>query len=497
MKLTRHLKHQLRKGFGHRRRRIVGLPAAVAAIGISLSLLLSACGGGSGGSAGGTVEITLAGPNQWNNDPKSFGPAWEDLIKRFEKREPNIKVNTTVLPIPEFAQTLSTQLTAGTAPELIFNQTPHEADQVVPLTKYLNQPNPYAPDSKTWLQMFNQNYFGPSKRNAKNQYEWVPFNLVIVGVFYNKDILDKAGVTPPLKNYGDLIDACSKIKAAGYIPFAMDNGWLGQGWTYSIMNTMLMAKYADKLNVFDEDGNPGKSEQVAAKSITKAVLTGQLSATKTPEVGETLKLMKNFFDKCATPNWSGITGGASFIGGEDFVGGKAAMTYGTNFAADNLKDVSWKYGTMPFPTITQQESTLSDGSPAQFGAQAGGTSYMIPSTTKDEKLDAAIKFLQFATSPEGGQPWLDKSGGIPATADGDPAPGLEGLMSGDWFKTPALAGVDPQPKANASKPQFDGYLLGSKNLQQTLDAMQKDWIAGSKEAVKDGGYTEAWAKQNG
>lgn len=482
-----------------RRHRTNGLRTAMVAATLAIALVLSACGGGSSGG-GGSVEITLAGPNQWNNNPKSFGPAWEDLIKRFEQKEPDIKVNTTVLPIPEFASTLSTQLTAGTAPELIFNQTPHEADQVVPLTTYLMKPNPYAPDADKWLDLFNQNYFGPKAsgaRNAKNEYEWVPFNLVIVGVYYNKDILDKAGVTPPLKTYGDLIDACGKIKTAGYIPFAMDNGWLGQGWTYNIINTMLMSKYADELNEFAADGTPGKANQVAGKSITKAVLTGEVSATKTPEIAETLKLEKNFFDKCATPNWSGITGGASFIGGEDFVGGKAAMTYGTNFAADSLSDVSWKYGTMPFPTITKADSSLSTEAPAQFGAQAGGTSYMIPSTTKDEKLAAAVKFLQFATSPEGGQPWLNKSGGIPAADDGKPAPGLEGLMSGDWFRSPELAGVDPQPKANAGKAQFDGYLLGSKTLPQTLEAMQKDWITASKESVKDGGYTEDWAKQGG
>ena len=91
---------------------------------------------------------------------------------------------------------MSTQLTAGTAPALIFNQ----------------------------------DYFGseaPGARNAQNEYEWVPFNLVIIGVYYNADILDEAGVQAPIATYGDLLEAGEKIKAAGYIPFAMDNGWLG------------------------------------------------------------------------------------------------------------------------------------------------------------------------------------------------------------------------------------------------------------------------------
>ncbi|MFC7624109.1 ABC transporter substrate-binding protein [Microlunatus sp. GCM10028923] len=458
-------------------------------------LLCAACT--EAGSDGGKITITLAGPNQWNNDPKSFGPEWEDLVQRFEAQEPSINVETTVLPLKEFAQTLSTQLAAGTAPELVFSQAPHKPEQVHALNAYLEQPNPYVKGNQRWIDLFNQDYFGANAtagRNAADDYEFIPFNLVIIGVFYNQDLMQEAGVTAPIRSYGELIDACGKIKAAGHIPFAMDGGRLGQGWTQRVISSMMAAKYAEQWNQFDAEGNPGKADQVTAKSLAKAVLTGELDPTTTPEIAEGLNLFKKFFDECATPNWSGIGGGAAFTGGEDFTGGRAAMAWGTNFAVGNLADVSWKWGTMAFPTITEADSPLASGAPAQFGAQVGGTNYMIPSTVEGQQLEAAVKFLQFASSPTHGQKWLDASGGIPATKDADPAPGLDELMSGEWFKAPVVQGTGFVPKAESTKNIYDGFLLNNQPLDAQLAEMKEDWIAWAKESAKENNWTEDWAK---
>ncbi|PSK96401.1 multiple sugar transport system substrate-binding protein [Haloactinopolyspora alba] len=474
------------------RRRAVSVVALAA-----MTFVAAACGGDSGQGDGDEITITLSGPNQWNNDPASFGPAWEDLVARFEKEEPGINVETTVLPLAEFGQTLSTQLSAGTAPELVFKQVPHEPEQVHSLNEYLEQPNPYVEGNEKWLDLFNQDYFGPKStraRNVKGDYEFIPFNLVIVGLYYNADILAEAGVEAPIETYGEFMDACEDIKDAGYVPLSMDQSHLGQGWTYNMIAPMLFHKYADELNQFGANNEPGTALQLSSKSLAKAILTGEFDPKDTPEVAESLRLLKEVFDKCATPNWSGISGGASFVGHDDFVGGRAAIAYGTNFAAPNLKEVDWEWGTMPFPTITKQDSEFATGQPAQFGAGVGGTNYMIPATTEGEKLDAAIKFLQFATSPEHGQPWLDASGGIPATNDAEAAPGLENLTSGEWFTTPVFKQTSFGPKSKAGQPRFEGFLLESKSLDDKLAEMDSDWDAWAKEKADEGGWTEDWAQ---
>lgn len=472
--------------------------AAVVAVPAALALVAAGCSSSSGEGDGDAVTITIAGPNQWNNDPASFGPAWEGLVERFEAAEPGIDVETTVLPLSQFQQTLSTQLSAGTAPELVFAQAPHTPDQVHSLTEYLDEPNPYAEGNEKWVDLFDQGYFGPDSAkgtNAKGEREFVPLNMLILGVYYNQDILDEAGVTAPIETWGDMLDACGAITDAGYVPFAMDGGKLGQGWTFQAINSMLMDKYADDWNQFGADGEPGTTDPVSDKSIAKAMLTDDLSATGTPEVAETLTLLKTFFDECATPNWSGISGGAAFVGQDDFLGGRAAMAWGTSFATGNLEDVSWGWGAMPFPTITSQDSEVSDDTPARYGPRIGGTNYMIPSTTEGEKLDAAIKFLQYVTSPEGGQQWIDESGAISSLEGGDAAPGLEDLMAGDWAELPNIDNIALAPKEQAGKAVLDGYLLGSKDLDAQLTELEDNWNRWATELAAEGGWTEDWAQQ--
>ncbi|NLP84178.1 extracellular solute-binding protein [Microbacterium sp. CFH 90308] len=457
---------------------------------------LAACSAGSDNPED-TVTITLAGPNQWNADPSSFGPEWEALVAAFEEAEPNIKVETVVLPLAEFATTLSTQLSAGTAPELIFNQAPHTPDQVVALDEYLDQPNPYVEGNEKWVDVFNADYFGPTATNARNaagNYEFIPFNLYISGLYYNADAFAEAGIDTPPTTFDDFIEACGDLKDAGYIPLAVDNSYASQNYVYSPIRAMLQDKYFDEWNVFAPDGSPGTSKQIGAKGFAHAVLTGALDATTTPEIAETMTLMKTVFDECGTPNWSGVTStGAAFTGGEDFLGGEAAIAFGSNFAATNLTDVDWEYGTMPFPTITKSDSALSSGREAQSGASVGGTSYMIPATTEGEKLDAAVKFLQFASAPEHIQPWLDETGGIPALADAEPAPGLEGLMTGSWFESPRVPARALIPRALAGQAVYTGWLTGSKSLQDQLTELQGMWVENSHELAEDGGWTEDWA----
>ncbi|SDY47394.1 ABC transporter substrate-binding protein [Herbiconiux ginsengi] len=470
----------------------------IIALGVVATTALALAGCAPSASSDKTV-ITIAGPNQWNTDAQSFGPAWEDLVARFEAAEPNIEVKTVVLPLTEFYQTLSTQLAAGTAPELIFNQASHKPDQVVTLDDYFDKPNPYIEGNEKWITAFNPDYIGGAAnagRNAAQHYEFVPFNLYLSGIYYNKDVFTAAGIHEPPATYGDLIKDCKAISAAGYTPLAFDNSYLAQASVVKPITSMLLTKYFDELNYYGPDGKPGTSKQISVKDFAKGVLTGEFTPQNTPEIGEAFTLAKQVVDACATPNWSGVAStGAAFTGAQEFLAGKAAMSFGANFSANSLNEVDWKYGTLPFPTITKQDSPLSTGEAARSGANTGGTSYMIPATTKGDKLDAAVKFLQFASSPVGIQPWLDQTGGIPALADAKPAPGLEGLTTGDWALNPTVPQPALLPKAVLGQAIYTGYLTGNKSLDDQLTETLSQWTTSAKEVAADGKWTDDWAQQ--
>jgi multiple sugar transport system substrate-binding protein len=477
-----------------RRKRIrLTAVAAVAVLGATAAL----AGCSSETSDDGHVTITLSGPNQFTSDTKTFGPAWDKLVADFERDNPTITLKTNVLPLASWAKTSAAQLTAGTAPELIFNQTTHDPDQVLALDDVLQEKNPFSSSGKAWIDDFIPEYFKDSDKlmNAAGHYEAIPFNLVAVGIYYNKDILAKAGVnSSDLETFDGFLDACGAIKDAGFAPLATDNGSLPAGWAVVALNSMLLNPEAEKINQFAADGTPGKANVVTKKSIAHAYLSGELDVTKDPGSAELLKTLKKLYDNCATPNWSGIKTQGAFTGGTDFPGGKAAMAWGTNFATTGIADAGFEYGTVPFPTLSTGDSSLASGDPAQFGVTAGGTAYMIPAYIKGDKRDAAITFLQYVSSPKV-QSWLDKTGGIPAVAGLTAPPGLEAMNSGAWASVPLLgqSGLFQTPAALSGKNKYEGYLLGSSSLKDTLKTMQANGVAWAKEQAVKGNWTEDWA----
>jgi len=53
-----------------------------------------------------------------------------------------------------------------------------------------------------------------------------------MGFIYNKKVLEESGVNLPINNYAEFIDACEKIKAAGFVPVYISNK---EVWTAQIL----------------------------------------------------------------------------------------------------------------------------------------------------------------------------------------------------------------------------------------------------------------------
>ena len=447
------------------------------------------------------LTITLSGPNQFSASATTFGEAWEDMVASFQKVNPAITLKTTVLPIPTFGQTLSTQLQAGSAPELIFNQVAYKSSQVVALNKYLNEPNPYAPEFKRWIDVFDPNGFNEVQQDTQGNWNWVPFNLVSAGLFINEDAFTKAGVKLPLVTWQDWRAAMPKLKAAGYAPLAMDNFEVGIIWTFRAIGDQLMDKYFARWNTFKSDGTPGTAKQLNFKAYTRVLKSGT-NIAKLPEMTATLQLIKEVFGN-VTPNWSGIkptTGAAVNI--KDFLGGKAAMAWGINFAVSEVLDTKpgFKVSSSGWPTITATTTPTSSGAPARFGLAPGGTSYMIPATTTGDKLSAAINFLQFITSPKHNQPWLTASAGASAIKGVKAVPAISGFGEGRWGESPRvqvdrLGYLSPQSQKEFIQ-IMQGYLLGSSNLVDTQNALQASWVKAAEYQLSQNPEwkSEAWAK---
>lgn len=440
------------------------------------------------------VTIELRGPNQWNNNAKTFGKEWDQLIKDFQNAEPNIKVKTVVQPLNSFYQTNSTQLAAGTAGDLVFNQAKYTPDMVYKLDNDLKKPNPYIAGNKKWIDAFDDKYFGYSAGtiNGDGKIEYIPLNLIGIGVFANKDLAKKAGVTLPIKNFTQLFDACTKFKKIDVAPWGWDNSFLPIAWSWRVISSMYMQDAYTSLDVFKTDGSAGTNgNSVTDKSVTKAILTGSLKASD-PQIQAALNMLKKFVDNCATTNWSGITNNNGAVTAyDDFFAGRAAMTWGVSFGLASLNAAKFKSTIFPFPAIDKAADPASPGKDARWGIGVGGTSYMIPISTKGDKLQAAIKFLQFASSKQGLK-WAGSSGGISPVKG--VSSGVDLGAGGEWGK-PQYIYAPAEAPGNTVRSIFDGWLLGTKTLAETTTILQQNWTDGAKQRVKDNKWeSESWAK---
>ena len=130
-------------------------------------------------------------------------------------------VKIQALSLSSFFQTTTTELAAGTAPDIVLNQATYKSFMVTPLDDYLNKPNPYAPERAKWIDWFNHSAYGfdnPQSINGDGHIYWVPLNLVGVGLFVNQDAFAKAGVSAPMQQA-----ATQAIK---------DNNWGSEDWAH-------------------------------------------------------------------------------------------------------------------------------------------------------------------------------------------------------------------------------------------------------------------------
>ncbi|MDR0600118.1 MAG: extracellular solute-binding protein [Treponema sp.] len=175
------------------------------ALALTAALVLS-CGGGKGG-AGGKVVLIMG---SWRIDDTA---QVNKLLAEYAKIKPNVEIQFRPTNPPDYNATLRLQLGSGTGPDLMYARS-------------------YAPGQK----LFNAGYFADCgdipgvKQNfsASSLAPWqmpdgkifaVPFAAVSHGVYYNKTIFQKEGLSIP-QTWEEFLTLCGTLASKGYTPLA-------------------------------------------------------------------------------------------------------------------------------------------------------------------------------------------------------------------------------------------------------------------------------------
>lgn len=237
---------------------------------LMLSMSLSACGssGGSDDSAnsGGGTDTTgtssggstgsgteLSGKITFlTNRTDMIGKEYDDYVKRFNEKYPNIKVEFEGSQT-DYNQQAKVRMAGDELPDVMFIPTIPNSD----LPKYFAPLDDLGLDDKITFKDF---------RSYEGKVYGITTGNSTSGIVYNKKAFADAGITEIPKTWDEFLAACEKLKQKGIVPLASNfkDKWPLNNWVYDLPR--LIENNADfpnaKLNTdtpFTMDNGYGKA----------------------------------------------------------------------------------------------------------------------------------------------------------------------------------------------------------------------------------------------
>jgi len=325
--------------------------------------------------------------------------AMEQLIENFEAANPDITVKMTHFPYADYRTKVAAAIPAGEGPDVVqlfygWLNDYVEADLIQPL------PTDVFPPKEIEAEFFPM--VGAMKRDGA--YMALPTAVRSLALFYNKRLFDNAGIENPPANLDELVEIGKKLTerdgAGNVTQEGLTTGMTAQDHHW--FREVLVRQFG---------GEPYTDDY---KTVTYNDEAGQ-------------KALQYYVD---LEKKHGIT----LLGFMDepqaaFKAGRAGMHIDGSFRIGALNDVrglDWAVAELPA---------------GPDGTQSNYASYWVNAiTTKAEgdKYDAAVKFLEYITSDEAMQIWLDVVGELPAK----PSAALTEANAADPVFGPFIRGLE-------------------------------------------------------
>ncbi|WP_336115822.1 extracellular solute-binding protein [Streptomyces sp. PTD9-10] len=382
-----------------------GFLAASVAAGLGATAL-SGCGGDSdGGSSSGTTTIEW-----WNiSTTEPTKTVWAGLAKKFEAENPKVKVKIVQLENDAYKSKMTALTASGKLPDIFHTWGGGVLKQQADAGLVEELGDRTEPWADGLLPVARQPYL------LDNKLYGIPFDIGMIGFWYNKALFEQAGVSAPPTTWSGFLDVVRRLKAKGITPLALagKEKWPGMYyWAYLAMRTAGV----DALRKADD-----------AKDFTGA---GFVEAGQHLEDLVRLQPFQKGFLGAA---YSTPTGQAAAVGN-----GRAAMELMGQWApvveADAGKGLGSDLGFFPFPEVEGGKGAITE----VFG---GGGGHAL----RKGAPQAAVDFLKFFASAATDTELVKKTGTLPVV------PAAESAIS------------DPDTKA------VQAQLKGATGFQLYLD----------------------------
>ncbi|MFF1632577.1 ABC transporter substrate-binding protein [Leifsonia sp. NPDC058248] len=195
--------------------------AIAAAVAAAAALAITGCTGPSGGESSDVKPAKSGAVTWWGYTPDT--PVAEHYIAEFNKQYPDIKVTYKNFENVDYRNTITPALDSGKGPD-VFDLSPAGGSP--------DTWGPYALDLTSlakdtlgsgWEDKIGGSYV-KQLTSSDGRFVSLPLGGMSAGfLWYNKDILDKAGAEVPT-DYTSWVDTCKKVTAIGKTCFTMGAG---------------------------------------------------------------------------------------------------------------------------------------------------------------------------------------------------------------------------------------------------------------------------------
>ena len=397
--------------------------------------------------AGEVQEITWMFWDDLDATEDLISLGYKNVIERFNADyEGQYHVTPVTTNLEEYYPNLNAKVDAGQTPDVfIVSPGPNLDDYVLPgvaadLTDYLK--------ADGWIDQFVGGEAAFAQQTYDGKIYAIPLNVAAACVFYNKDIFEEAGAEVPT-TYDELLDACQKIKDAGYTPITIS---AGTAWCLS----MLAGYLCDREGVDLAAINAGDESWVQDKTIA---------------AGEKLLELSQYFQDSAAGDSNDDATMAMAMG-------EAAILIQGSWAIGQMNaynpDIEESCGVFQFPAIE------GGGDPGRTIAKSD--SLAMSSTT--EHPEAAIALMKYFTDDEAQRYTAEVGGKIPVTNveyDMDVAPAqLADVMDVFSNATGTFGFYNESLVSSDAGAEFDNQMVAifqkEKTPEEAFQAVE-DWYA--------------------
>ena len=196
--------------------------------GVLVVSVLAGCGSSESSDNGnkdsngeGTITLSVL-------DPHAYGlEEYDEVIAAFEKEHPNVKIE--VQHVANDTTIIQSRINSGDVPD-VFAVLPGTVSE-----SYYSYAYNWTEDTEV-TGLFRENALEMCKDGEGNVMA-LPWSYENMGLLYNKDCFEKAGITELPTTMDELEEACKKLEAAGITPIALA---AKEGWVLSQLATHFM-----------------------------------------------------------------------------------------------------------------------------------------------------------------------------------------------------------------------------------------------------------------